>query len=502
MQIEKMTTVLRPRNNWEAIDLGFTMANHWFRQLWLLWMLTALPVFIVTELFFYNYPDFGALIIWWLKPLYELPLLYFLSRVMFGEYLQIKDIRRNYFRIIKPLALPLLTWRRFSLSRSFNNPVQMLEQLGGRERKSRLQVLNYKTNNVGQWLTIVCAHFELFLYFSAIGLIIMLVPGEVRWFDWRQLFSDDAVLFQIVTNLIYFLVISLVAPFYTAAGFSLYLARRTDLEGWDIELGFKKLVNRLRSGVRLTPAVIVLLLACFICAPMQPAYCQTTKKAKAAATIKEDLNRDEFGQMKTRHTWKQRKLSPDELNRWSLPGFIKDFLAAVGRFFSWIAGFISNGAGLLEALFWIAVATLLILLLLRLRIWSSWLGRTGSGRSGNKTAPVRLFGLDIQADAVPADILTQIQQYIARGDLRAALSLLYRATLIKLIHLYQLDIPESATEGECLRIVRQNRPEQESSFFQRMTGIWLRLAYAHELPGSDDLQALGREWQVLYGDSS
>lgn len=500
MQIEKMTTVLRPRNNWEAVDLGFSMARQWFRELWLLWMLTALPVFIVTELFFYRHPDLGGLIIWWLKPLYELPLLYFLSRVLFGEYLQIKDIRRNYFRIVKPMMLPLLTWRRFSLSRSFNNPVQMLEQLGGRERRNRLQVLNYNTNNVGQWLTVVCANFELFLYFSVIVLMIMLIPGDNRWFDLREMLSNQAVLVQIITGLVYFLVISLVAPFYTAAGFSLYLARRTDLEGWDIELGFKKLINRLRMGLRLTPAVVVLLLACFICVPSQPAYCQTTDKAKAASVIKKVLSRDEFGKMKTHHVWERRKVSQDEQNDWSLPGFIKDFLAAVGRLFSWIGNFISNGAGLFEALLFVGVATLLILLLLRLRIWSRWLDGPGGGRNGSRATPVRLFGLDIQAEALPADMLGQVQQYIAGGELRAALSLLYRATLIKLVHLYQLDIPESATEGECLSIVGQNRPEEESAFFLRMTHIWLRLAYAHEVPGSDELQGLSREWQVLYGN--
>ena len=99
MQIEKMTTVLRPRNNWEAIDLGFYMGHFWFLRLWLLWMLTALPVFIICQLFLYKHPDLAGLVIWWLKPVYELPLLFFLSRAMFGEYLQIKDIRKNYFRI-------------------------------------------------------------------------------------------------------------------------------------------------------------------------------------------------------------------------------------------------------------------------------------------------------------------------------------------------------------------------------------------------------------------
>ena len=499
MQIEKMTAVLRPRNNWEAVDLGFFMARHWFLQLWLLWMLTALPVFVINQLFLYNHPKLAWLIIWWLKPLYELPLLYFLSRVLFGEYLQVTAIRKNYFRIVKPMVLPLLTWRRISLSRSFNNPVQMLEALRGQGRVNRLNVLNFKTNNVGQWLTVVCAHFELFLYLSLIGLIIMMVPDTVPGFDWSLLFAEGSVLFQIITSLIYFLVISLVAPFYTAAGFSLYLARRTDLEGWDIELGFRKLINRLHANVKLTPAVLVLLLACVCWLPPQPACGQTTDSAKAAAVIAEVINRADFGDMNTRHVWKPRLPSTEDLDRWSLPGFIQDFLKAIGGLFSWIGNLFSNGAGLFEAMLWISISMLLILLLLRLRIWSRWLGGPGGRQNSSRPVPTRLFGLDVKAGTIPADIFSQVQKLIAQGELRAALSLLYRASLIKLIHLHQLDIPESATEGECLQIVRNHRPEPETTFFQRMTGAWLRLAYAHESPDRDALQDLSREWQIYYG---
>jgi len=501
MQIEKMTTVLRPRRNWEAIDLGFSMANHWFLHLWLLWMLSALPVFFITQLFFYNHPKLAWLIIWWFKPLYELPLLYFLSRVLFGEYLRISDIRHNYFRIIKSLALPLLTWRRFSLSRSFYNPVQMLEQLHGKDRLTRLNVLNFKTNNVGQWLTLICIHFELFLYLSLIGLIIMLVPDTVQGFDWSLLFAEGSIMFQIITSLIYFLVMSLVAPFYTAAGFSLYLARRTDLEGWDIELGFRKLVNRLHENIKLTPALMVLLLVCFCWVPSQPGYAQTNDSQKAAVIIKEVVSRHDFGEYNTRHVWKQRNPLEEDSTDWSLPGFIKDFLKAIGGIFSWVGNLFSNGAGLFEAMLWISVAVLLILLLLRLRIWSQWLGGPVGSRNSNRQVTTRLFGLDVKADALPADIIAQVQKLIAQGELRAALSLLYRASLIKLIHLYQLDIPESATEGECLQIVRKHRPQPESTFFHRMTRVWLRLAYAHELPDSSALQELSREWQRYYGVS-
>ena len=502
MQIEKMTAVLRHRNNWEAVDLGFYMANFWFLRLWFLWILTALPVFITAQLFFYKYPYLVGLLVWWLKPIYELPLLYFLSRALFGEYIHTKTIRENYFQIIKPMFFPLLFWRRFSLSRSFNNPVQMLEELRGNKRRERLNVLNFNTNNVGQWLTVVCVHFEMFLYFSAIGLLFILIPEDVQWFDWEMFFSEESVFMELINNLIYFLGISLIAPFYTAAGFSLYLARRTDLEGWDIELDFKKLNGRIHSSKKLSPIITILLLLCFSGLPSQPVYSQTTDIEKSASIIKEVISRDEFGEPKTRHTWTLRELKNEDVDGWELPGFIEDFLSAVGKMFSWIGNLFSSGAGLLEALLWISVTTLLIFLLLRLGIWSRWLARPDPGQRKKKNSPARLFGLDVIADALPDDILTQVQILLTRGELRVALSLLYRASLIKLIHLHQLDIPESATEGECLQIVKKNRPDNEASFFHRLTRTWLRLAYAHELPDKQDLQDLGQEWQEFYGVKS
>jgi hypothetical protein len=48
-------------------------------------------------------------------------------------------------------------------------------------------------------------------------------------------------------NLAYVLAESLIEPFFVTAGFALYLSRRVMLEGWDVELGLRRLARRLEQ---------------------------------------------------------------------------------------------------------------------------------------------------------------------------------------------------------------------------------------------------------------
>ena len=50
--------------------------------------------------------------------------------------------------------------------------------------------------------------------------------------------------------LAWYIAMSIVEPFHVAAGFSLYLNRRTELEAWDLELAFRRLRERLGTGSR------------------------------------------------------------------------------------------------------------------------------------------------------------------------------------------------------------------------------------------------------------
>ncbi|MCV6606529.1 MAG: hypothetical protein OIF34_14595, partial [Porticoccaceae bacterium] len=126
MQIDKISARLRLRNNWEAIDLGFSLARRWFLRLWLLWLVPA-TIATALSLTLINSVLLALIVAWWLQPLYERPLLHFLSRALFGEYPSVRRELRHYWSLVKPQLLTTLLWRRFNPGRSFVEPVALLE---------------------------------------------------------------------------------------------------------------------------------------------------------------------------------------------------------------------------------------------------------------------------------------------------------------------------------------------------------------------------------------
>ncbi len=114
-----------------------------------------------------------------------------------------------------------------------------LEGLRGRERRQRRLVMQGR-GSTASWLTIICVHLESILWASALVLAVWLVPGELPLLD------AAAALFEVesgtywISAVLYWLAISVMAPFYVGAGFALYLSRRSELEAWDLELVFRR----------------------------------------------------------------------------------------------------------------------------------------------------------------------------------------------------------------------------------------------------------------------
>ena len=50
----------------------------------------------------------------------------------------------------------------------------------------------------------------------------------------------------------------MIGPFYTGAGFGLYLTRRTEMEAWDVEIAFRRLRDRLQQAAPLLVLALVL----------------------------------------------------------------------------------------------------------------------------------------------------------------------------------------------------------------------------------------------------
>jgi hypothetical protein len=170
-------------------------------------------------------------------------------------------------------------------------------------------------------------------------------------------------------------------------------------------------------------------------------------------------------------------------------------------FIKFIAGFFQGTASLLEIVVWTAVFGVIAYLLYHLSRNAEWMQNLiGLRQERRRELPSELFGLDVRAESLPDDIAAEALLQLRQGQLRRALSLLYRGSLIRLISEHQLDIPGSATEGECQRLVERRRGAEEADFFSRLTQLWLITAYAHILPEAQQIERLCHDWQQVYGD--
>lgn len=253
MQLADLRLEVRPRAAFEAMDLGIALARSEARLLWQTWFAVTLPVLALTLLLaLLLHSALAYLLLWWLKPLYDYALLGLLSRRVFGETPSRRELARLLAGSWRQGLIGHLTWRRFSLNRAYLLPVWLLENPPARERWPRLALLRRHYGGRALWLHVVMAHLEGLLLIATVSLLFWFAPDGYSD-DLRRLFFDgDASPALATANvMLYFIAMSLVEPFYVAAGFTLYLNRRTELEAWDLELAFRRLRERLDTHRRL-----------------------------------------------------------------------------------------------------------------------------------------------------------------------------------------------------------------------------------------------------------
>lgn len=484
MQLEKLNIALAPGSaGWVALDLGFALGRHWFWRLFAAWAAVAVPVLLLSGLLLMHSLWLAMLVLWWFKPAFEQLPLFVLSRAIFNEPPPARELRAVARRWIPRQLFANLTWRRFSASRSFNAPVAQLEELRSKARRARLQVL-YEGHGARTWLTVAGAHFESLFYGSLLVVGYALVPEELALRDTlinTQMLVDGAQL------LCYFLAMALMAPFYVAAGFSLYLHRRAQLEAWDIELVFRRLGARVggAAGARPVAGILVLGFALALGAvsigPRAEAAEGPVARSEARQAITEVLQDKDFGEKKTVSSW---RLKPGEAKK-----------KADGEPPTWPALIARLG----EILLWVLAAVLIVYVLFRLPEWLARLPRRRAPRRV-RPGPTVLFGMDVRAESLPDDVGAEALALAERGQVRAALGLLYRASLAVLMDRERIEFHESFTEGECLRLVQAARPGPGAEFFRRLTGDWQRAAYGHLPPAPEAVRELCNAWSRHFGE--
>lgn len=501
MDLESIAVNIRPRNPWEAIDIGFILARRCYWKLWLLWLLAASPSLILLTGFSLLLPGSTAkwalLLFWFFKPIYEPSLLLWISRTLFGSQNSIRNTITEVKQKLSFKRIRAILLHRFSPFRSFSLPVLLLEELEGKESKNRRTLLKdgYETSVM---LTLVGFCIEAIMTFSLMSILFWLIPEELRWVDLGDfIFLPDNWLLL----LSYVVSCSIFAPFYICSGFMMYISRRVELEAWDIEIGFKRMQQRLqkrKNGFVRTASALFLLCSISLSWFPETGWTIPQDPETALDTITTVLEQKEFGEKVSKYRWvAKEKDTPESNPAWE--ELWRQFFDSLGEFFEKLAPLLAKYG---EFLLWCCAGIIIAFLLLKYSRLREWLGSTFSSTGNNYTPPEVMFGIDLRPESLPDDIGKACTQLLTEGKKREAMSLLYRGTLSNLVNNHNLEIHSSLTEKECCDEVQKSRPESEATFFDTLTSLWIFIAYGHRDPDSGVCRELIDRWKNLYGVQS
>lgn len=517
MRIEDLTVALRPRSAWEAVELGTALLRCHAGAVWAPWLWLSLPLLALVNALAWTLDALwlAALAMWWLKPLFDRVPLYVLSRAVFGQVPSTRQTLRAQWHFGRRWLPAYLTWRRLGPVRSLYLPVDLLEGGTGEEARARRRTLGSPVYGVGALLTAVFAHFEIALASGALAAVLLFVPNEFVRETMARLWNvleAQPVWLQLGFNALAWLATTALEPFYVAAGFGLYLNRRTEIEAWDLEM----VLRRLRT--RLTRAATALLLLCPLvlgawpahaaaddtphapsslgAAPRTPGAAEPDRAATGGMTRDKALPtlREVFGEawvddpgwrQAVKRAYEDPRVSPKRtVKRW-VPKDPRDparkknpTLRGIGALFALIGEY-----GL-----WIVLGVLVLALLWTAPKWTRWL-RDTAAREGHEPGDVQREARPEDAP-LPDDIPAAIRRLWQGGREREALALLYRASVEAMAARAQVVLVPGATEAHTLRASRQMPQAEDREAFARIVRVWQIAAYAHGLPAPGEFEDL------------
>lgn len=498
MELEKASARLAPRSPWQAADLGTQFYRHWAGPITRVWLLfTAVPYALLLTMAALNNSLWPLFIFWWLKPLWERPLLAFYSHALFGETLTLRALLKRWRHYALPGLAGQLTWRRLSPIRSFNASVWQLEQVKGDTASQRLKVLNSYPSNRAGMLTLLVLHLEQFMTLGLMALLYMLVPWQfnLELSDW---FYDQSALQLAISGLCFYLVLCITEPLYVACGFALYLNKRTWLEGWDLQLGLTRLGKRRRAASaarRVVGALLILLLV----PSMEPAKAETAPPAHSSQAeqqqVIELLASPEFMplQEKTERQWIDQDDSESESLMEKIWRFLFDNLDDED------AETNSTPLNIPDALLW----TIFWALFIALALWlilkvANQFGLRGHSTRNRPVIPTHVAGLDIRKRSLPKNLNRAVDDALKAGDIRGALAILMRAALAGILARYPVALAAGSTEQQCLRTLQQHHGDPlPIAYLQRLTQAWISTAWAHRPVSDEQVRTLIQHWQQM-----
>ena len=521
MQIEQLRIELRPRTNAQALDLGFALlrahagaAYTAFLALWL----PLVAVMLALTLWLPDYDWAWMIAAWWLKPALERAPLYVLSRQVFGEPVTWQQALRAWPGQLKGgLWLMMSVGRPFAAGRGLYQPVWQLELARGAVARARKKVLGRDgTGQSALWFGVVCAHLEVVLQVGVLGLIGIFISDQ-NLANPLAVFiaaaSGNEPLVDLLVVAVYGLAVAIIAPVYTACCFTLYLNRRATLEAWDIELQLRQIrapavkSNARRPGLHSTSmqAVLAGALLLALAAPAPDALAAAPLPAKCALPGLDSVKRSPHHNAAQAALRRQvdQVFAGDDLRgfecvqRWHYKGKLDLDDASKRR--PWPA----------LALLAEAMKVILIALLLGAAGWLLYRYRhafPAFGGGAARRAATEVGGLDIRAASLPDDVTGAVRALWDGGEQRAALGLLYRATLSRLVDEDRLQLRQGDTEGDCLRLARSAQRAGKLGAARcevaaAATALWLAGAWGNRWPDTATVHARCADWDAQFAPS-
>lgn len=467
MRLDAVTAEIRPRSDWEAVDLGLALVRRDFwRCLSVWWLAMALPL-MAGLVFLWDRPLLLLALLWWAKPAASRMVLFELSRRLFGEQPPWRTVLREIPRAWVRRFGYRFVWARFSPWLPVTLAVEDLEGLRGKAYNKRCAQLVGRGEGALMWIYLIADVAAVWFGIGLLVLVLMLLP-EGQDGAWQQAVEswNPAFPFEIsamITRTVVLCVLvsmALTDVFVTGAGFGIYINNRTWIEGWDVELAFKRLAHRLAKV-----AVVVMSLM-WIGSPAQG----NEIGGRSPAEVIREVKADEAFKV---HTVTERV--PVNRSTGSLgPEFLRSILTGLA---------LCGMAFLVGLVLWRIVKNRHALKLPGPR-----------PRKESKPVATVVMGMDVSPDRLPVDVPAAAWSLWQQGRHHEALGLLYRGAISRVIEISRVEIQESDTEGDCLMRVDAAGSGAHPEYFRGLTQKWIQLAYAGTGPGDSEVWALCEQW--------
>lgn len=467
MRLDTVTAEIRPRSDWEAVDLGFAMVRRSFwRCITVWWLAIGIPT-ATGAVLLWNHPIILLVLFWWCKPVGSRLVLFELSRRLFGEEPTWKSVWKEIPRAWWRRFFYRYLWARFSPWMPVTLAVEDLEGLRGKSYRQRCSQLVRRGEGAVMWLSGIGHLTVQWLCFGILALVLMMLPEgqDGIWQQTKEAWDPNfplemplAALRTLVGAMM--LALSLTDIFVIGAGFGIYINNRTWIEGWDVELAFKRLAQRLGK-------VALLLLSFSLIALSARA-----EEVKSPAEIIREVKSDKTFEV---HSVMDRVPNSKKTST-SLP---TDLIQLLLLIFGVCAVVLS--IGLLGWILW--------------KNRHAFLLRGGPVKEKLPAPAARVvMGMEVSPDSLPTDVPTAAWLLWQQGKHQEALGLLYRGSISRVIETGRVEIQESDTEGDCMLRVERNGTAVHSEYFRGITGMWIRMAYAGVTPPDHEVRSVCQQW--------